>query len=371
MTFLGVICVSVLGVILTLGLWPFHVPKNDVAWLRNRNGLRFGEYGTVLSSRAFAVTNGQREGCVSIEIWLQPERMWDSHTFLTFYFPQNLFQLSFHQSQTDLALQTAVPDGEFRTKTVSFSVPDVFRKPGPVFITITSGSQGTVAYIDGVPAKRALQFRLSPKELSGRLILGDSPRDGDSWSGQLLGLAIYHRELTAPQVLDHYEAWTQRGRPEIASDERYVALYLLDERGGNVVHNKARAGPDLYIPEKYVVLDKAFLERPWTEFSRSTGYFSAVLKNIVGFIPLGFCFYVYLSAARYVKRPALATVISGTLVSLTIEILQAYLPTRESGTTDLFTNTFGTYIGVLLYRVVSPILSATLPWLSLVDSERR
>ena len=120
-----------------------------------------------------------------------------------------------------------------------------------------------------------------------------------------------------------------------------------------------------------MVLDQVFLERPWTEFSRSTGFFSAVLKNIVGFIPLGFCFYAYLSAARYIKRPALATVISGTLVSFTIEILQAYLPTRESGMTDLITNTFGTYIGVLLYAAVRPILSATLPWLSLVDSGRR
>ena len=361
--FLGVICIVVLGVILALGLWPFHVPKNDVAWLGNRNGLRFGEYGTVVSTGVFAPTNADSEGSGSLEIWLQPERIWDSHTLLTFYFPQNFSQLSLHQSQLDLALQTAVSDGEYRTRTVSFSVPDVFRKPGPVFITITSASQGTVVYINGVPVKRTLQFRLSPKELGGRLILGDSPRSGDSSSGQFLGLAIYHRELSAQQVVDHYEAWTQRERPEIAADECNVALYLFDEHRGNIVHNKASAGPDLYIPERYMVLDQTFLERPWTEFSRSTEYFGAVVKNIVGFIPLGFCFYAYLSAAPYVKRPALVTVILGTLVSLTIEILQAYLPTRESGMTDLITNTFGTYIGVLLYKAVSPILSAALSWL--------
>jgi VanZ family protein len=225
-----------------------------------------------------------------------------------------------------------------------------------------------VVYIDGVLAKRAPQYRLSPKELTGRLVLGDSPRRGDSWSGQLLGLAIYHRELTAPQVLEHYEAWTQRERPEIAGDERNIALYLFDERGGKVIHNKARSGANLYIPERYVVLDQVFLERPWREFSRSMSYLRGVLKNIVGFIPLGFCFYAYLSAARYVKRSALATVILGTLVSLTIEILQAYLPTRESGMTDLVTNTFGTYIGVLLYGAVRPNLAAKLPWFPSVDS---
>ena len=369
--FLGAISVAVLGVILTLGLWPFHVPKNGVAWLRNRNGLRFSRYGTVLSFGVLTMTSAQSEACGSLEIWLQPDRMWDSRTFLTFYVPKNPFQFSLHQSETDLALQTAIQDSEHHTDTVSVRVPDVFRKRGPVFITISSGGSGTVVYIDGVLAKRAPQYRLSPKELTGRLVLGDSPRRGDSWSGQLLGLAIYHRELTAPQVLEHYEAWTQRERPEIAGDERNIALYLFDERGGKVIHNKARSGADLYIPERYVVLDQVFLERPWRDFSRSMGYLRGFLKNIVGFIPLGFCFYAYLSAARYVKRSALATVILGTLVSLTIEILQAYLPTRESGMTDLVTNTFGTYIGVLLYRVVSPTLAATLPWLPLVDSPRR
>jgi glycopeptide antibiotics resistance protein len=133
-------------------------------------------------------------------------------------------------------------------------------------------------------------------------------------------------------------------------------LYLFDDRAGNIVHDRAGSGLNLEIPEKYAVLDQIALEPFWKEFSMSQSYWNSALKNIVGFVPFGFCFFACLSAHGF-KRPAWTTVILGTLVSLTIEVLQAYLPTRDSGTTDLFTNTLGTYFGVITYRVARPFLA--------------
>ena len=88
----------------------------------------------------------------------------------------------------------------------------------------------------------------------------------------------------------------------------------------------------------------------------SRSYWESVLKNIVGFIPLGFCFYAYFSLVRHYQRAGLTTVILGFAVSLTIEVLQAYLPTRDSGTTDLITNTLGTWLGIMVYH------AARAPW---------
>jgi len=357
---LDLACIAVLCTILTLGLWPFHAPANDVKWLEGHNGLALGKFGTVISSCAFETSRSQRsEPSASLEIWLQPRLIWDSGTFLSFCTPEDPFRFSLRQSQTVLQLQAEIPNDRNRKREVDLYAEDVFRKGDPQdafrkgaprFISITAGTNGLAIYTDGVLVRRVPRFRLPPNQLTGRMVLGDSAGQSDSWRGRLLGVAVYDRELTPPQLWKHYQTWTQAGRPEIQENEGNLALYLFDEHAGNMVHDHGISGVDLSIPENYVVLNQIFLEPFWTEFNMSGSYWRAVLKNIVGFIPLGFCFCARLAMARHVKRPALTAVLLGALVSVTIEVLQAYLPTRDSGMTDIITNTLGTWVGAIWSR---------------------
>jgi hypothetical protein len=356
---LALICLAVLCAILTLGLWPFHAPRNEVAWLENRNGVRLGSYGTMISSSALKTETAPHDAGDSLEVWLQPRQMSGGGTFLTLHASGNPLPLSLSQSLSDLELRAEKGHGGL----VHFYVGNVFHRSRPVFITITSGLQGTAVYVQGELASQARGFRLSANDLPRTVILGDSFGQSDPWSGQLFGVAVYHCDLSAPQVLRHYQTWTQQGRPQIAEGEHNAALYLFDEHTGNLVHNRAGAGANLYIPEKYTVLDQTLLEPVWREFGMSSSYWTNAVKNIVGFVPLGFFFYLYFSSVLRTKRVAILVVFSGFAVSLVIEVLQAYLPTRDSGTTDLITNTLGTWIGVASYRFLAPTLVRFFEWL--------
>jgi hypothetical protein len=359
---LAAACVAILCVILVLGLWPFHAPRNAVTWLQNGNGLQFGDYATVLSAGEFKSTAPQTETSRSIEIWIKSRSNEDWGMLLAFHTPGVPLQFSLLETEDGgLSLDGAVSAEQHRTRAARVYVADVFRPVKLVFITITSGTRGTQVYADGVLIGTASYFRPLGEDFAGRLIVGDSPGQNYYWPGQVRGVAIYDSQLTPQQVLQNYQAWKRTGQPELAAIENCIALYLFDEHSGRVVHNRVNPETDLYIPEKYVVLDQILLEPFWKEFNLSWGYWMEVLKNVAGFMPLGFCFYAYL--LHRIKRAALVTVILGGTVSLTIEALQAYLPTRDSGMTDIITNTLGTYLGVLSYRTLSAFLDRMVLWL--------
>ena len=343
---LGLICVSVLCCILVAGLAPFQRPRNAVTWLGNENGVRFGNYGTIWSSGTLEGAVAQDEPSCSLEIWLQPERTSGSHPLLSFYTPENPLQFWLQQFRANLGINRELPGDQHRV--VAIGIEGVFSQTKPVFITMASGTQKTSIYVNGSLAESFPQFRFG-ENCKGQLVLGTSPVRNERWSGLLLGLAIYRRELTPAQVLQHFETWTIHGRPELSASEDAMAIYLFNERAGDIVHNAVRPGIDLHIPKSYSLLHQKLLEPFWKEFKPRRAYGSDILINIAGFIPLGFFFCAYWSSVRPIRHAALSTVVLGFIVSLTIEILQSYIPTRGSGTTDLITNSFGTFLGVKLY----------------------
>jgi len=344
---LRAICGFVLLCILVAGLWPFHALRNDVSWLSHENGISLGKRGSMVSAGTFKPAGLQSNAPCSIELWLEPKQLGGSGTIFAFYQPESrAVPFALRQFRDVLLVQLPSPDGARDARKARVWVTRVFRRQEPVFVAITSGPSGTRMYADGALVGTFPSFRFSTRDLTGQLIIGNSPAITRNWSGQLRGLAIYNRELPASEISEQYEPARQEHQ-FVVQREGAVALYLFNEGNGSIVHNQADPATNLIIPERFFVLNKQFLERPWTEFHPGWNYWKDVGINIAGFIPLGFFFYAYFSSVRGSKRALTGTIALGFAISLTIEVLQAFLPTRDSGMTDLLTNTLGTALGAV------------------------
>jgi VanZ family protein len=350
----------VLGCILTAGLWPFHVERNGVSWLKDTSGLRFLSHGAAVSAAAFTPRRGPNDTGFSLELELTPEETVGKGTFLAFDSspdPRSPFKLS--QFGSGLAVQRywIGSQGEELGKVHRywFKVSRIFRKNQSVFVTITSNQNSTGLYLNGILAGTSPDPGITGRELAGRLVVGNSTFN-DSWKGEIARLAIYAKELTPSEVTSHFQYWTSNtyATPGLPAEASLLALYRFDERSGSIVHNQVDPATNLTIPERYFVLHQAFLRQdiypqskaPWMRWSS----WKDLGINVFGFVPVGFVVLAYFSEVRQMQRASLLVVLIGFLLSLTIEVSQSFLPNRDSGIADLITNTSGTVIGVLLYR---------------------
>lgn len=361
---LGLICLLILCVTLYAGLTPFRAPTNTVAWLPHLNGLQVGPFGTLRSVGVIpAPTSGN--AARSLEIWMQPRLAEDSSTFLALYDPTRRFQLLFDQSISDLKIEIASSSAWRRLRARRFYVDDAFRERKSTFWTITVDREGTAVFRDGVIARQTREFRISGREFSGVLVIGTAPLFNLTWQGVVRGLAIYDRALPPDRVEHHYQTWTKQSEPDVAAEDRCIALYLFDEGAGRVVHDRIGTGADLEIPAKYLLTNPTVLDPVWTAVSGSWGFWKDALINTFGFMPVGFFFCAWFSAHGRNRSALMATAL-GAILSLFIELVQVHLPTRDSSMSDVITNIVGSAAGaaacnLALIRLTRRRFSSPLP----------
>jgi len=350
----SLLCLAVLACIWTVGLWPFHAPENSVSWLKSEDGVRFGEHAAIVSATTFKAARKAAQDGVSLEIWLKPDQI--KGAILAFDSspdPQSPFLL--RQSGARLILQRYVMDSQQRVSHPMFVVENAFKKDKRSFLTITSNKNGVRCYVNGVLAQETSDPGITKQELSGPLVVGNSTWD-DRWLGILAGLAIYDRQLGDSEVKTHYETWTRGQGASLAGDESLTALYTFGDRQGNSVRNLVDATTPLTIPARCFVIHKAFLRSVANDFRNmrdSANHWSilrSVLINVIGFMPVGFVLFAFFTSVKPSKHAALIVIFLGFLLSFSVEALQWFLPNRDSGMNDLFTNTSGAALGVLVYR---------------------
>lgn len=360
----GLISVAMAVVLVTVGLWPFDFrPPDRVSWLENRAGLSFRPNGIVYAPEAADWSGGglpENPAAFTLELWLEPGRVpaTDLFDILTIDDGVNAPGMVLFQWHTDLALR--VRDRASRRGFREVGPSSFLAEQAPRFVTMVVDAAGTTFFANGARLESYPGFTVPNSELHGRLLLGDAAAGKHPWSGNLFGLAFYHRALAASEVADHYTLWTNQQAGQLAAEPTLAALYRFDEGHGPWVNDLSTNRYRLLIPERYEVLRKRVLELPWGPDPIGLSELDDIAINILGFLPFGFI--VYFCRRRITPdergRAVVWAVCLGATVSLVIELIQVWLPDRTSSATDLFCNTLGAFLGAVLAKKMQ---SRTIP----------
>jgi VanZ family protein len=257
------------------------------------------------------------------------------------------------QQYLDELLVQRIVNARPRQRVEVLEIEKVFQAAEIVLITLTSGPTGSAVYINGRKVKDVSQQRLAAEDLAGPLVIGTSPTHSSPWQGELLGMALYNQQLGDEEVAQGYLQWKAAGAPDERATASLVSLYRFDERAGRASQDVIGNGPALNIPARYVLPNKPILARPPLREMRRLHFWADVAVNIGGFMPLGFFLCVYFSLAS-VRNPVIVAIAGGLLLSFTIELLQIWLPLRDSDATDIVTNFTGTAIGAAFFLSLRP-----------------
>jgi len=337
--------------------------SNEVAWIEARPGLRFGSYGIAYGNAATTTAGDTTpdQQPLSIEMALKPQATNDGHfkLLLVLHGDDDNSQLVIGQWKSWLVVMHG-DDYAHKRHRARISV-NALQKPEERFLAVTSGQGGTRLFLDGKLIRRSadLHLHIPIGNERTRLVLGNSVYGRHPWAGEIYGLAYFDRQLTGQAIKAHYRKWEAERTFAFARTENALGLYLFDEGRGARVVDHTPGGNDLHLPSRMAILTKEFLAAPLSGEEFNLSLFQDMVINLTGFFPMGFLLSALLGywQQRPFRKRLLSVMLVCGAISLTIELAQAWIPSRSSQMLDLILNTLGGGIGVAchgLYRRLLP-----------------
>ncbi len=208
-------------------------------------------------------------------------------------------------------------------------------------IAVRSDGDSLTIFVDGTPVKTrpGVSFSLlTDKQRPAWMILGNSPSGEASWRGDLLSLSLFSKALSPGDIA--------------SGVTEPIVRYRFSEGSGTICRESVDPRYNLVMPPIFRAPVKGILVPPWKIQNYNRSFWNDMFVNILGFIPFGFAASGWIWKGEKRIRPAaiVRVILLGAGVSLLIELVQVYLPTRDSSLTDVINNTLGAIIGVWLFR---------------------
>ncbi len=330
--------------------------SNNVDWIKDQPGIRFRQYGIAFTKPSFqfvqkdiSAPNG-----FSLEIAIKPASKYETgfNFIMALHSGKDRNQLLMGQWKSWIILMNG-DDYDNKRKTKRIAVDTASTTPTARYITITSGESGTKVYFDGqlIRAKNDLILKI-PNGGQTRLLIGNSVYGKHTWEGEVYGLSFYKYELTSHDAAHNFKEWSKRRHFSFAQKSKAILLYYFDEKKGERAIDHSGGNLHLEIPPKMQILEREILSPIWKDWKLKGAFIQDMIINLAGFIPLGFTLIATLMklGGIFKKKSVLITFVLCFVVSLMIEIIQAWIPSRSSQMLDLVLNSIGALIGMIIFR---------------------
>jgi hypothetical protein len=326
--------------------------RNDATWLQQGGGIALGPIGIAYSRDSIKwIDLKPGDSGTTIELALCPKKdktngiteivgIWDNAM------PQPLM-ISQWKSYLMISVRTSKSPARDR----EFDVDSALICGEKKLIQIVSTRSETTIFVNGVRKYHSLKTSgIIGPDLYGRLILGSSTIGDHQWSGEIYGIAMYRKAFSPGESALRFREWDSTGRTVLPPPVRAAHFFAFNEKNGVVAQDHIVPDIKLQIPQRFHIIKKQVLVGPWDDFRWNRSYFADIAVNLFGLMPLGFFLSLFFTNVAKVNsriKNSFLTIAICFFVSLCIELIQVYIPTRCSQLSDLLCNTIGGGLGGL------------------------
>lgn len=207
-------------------------------------------------------------------------------------------------------------------------------------ISVQINSNRGELYLNGVSVSKKNESIYFPAESEHSLLLiGNSPDGFQGWAGKVNSMEFIEHSGTVTNSIDEPIQHRFTFNPSLTN-----LGFRSDSNTSQTELEIAKVG---WFPQRKVLAQSSIsslIEHNTTD----------VIVNLLGFFPLGFCIAAVLSAYRGLRHLKLFTtaILLGTLVSLSIELLQVFIVGRHSNLHDVLLNGLGAAVGSLIFLLL-------------------
>ncbi len=347
----AILTITMVLIALFFGLRPHAwFVDNDARWLPNHDGLQFMGNGIAYVRDLRPDMTESHPDAFTIELVATPGtvQIRGFSPLLVLSDGSDDRQLAVWQYLGSLIVMNG-DDYDYRQRRPRVVARDVFSAGQVRMVTITSCDRGTRLYMDGVLAAAKESWRLTIPRNSQplHLVLGNSLYAKHGWYGRLHGLALFTEAIGAEEIEHRYDQWAGSNDFSRIHGSMPQPVYSFGKLSGQTIGDETGGERRLELPRHLKVLKRSFLSVPGRKEAWNRNLFGDMLINVIGFIPLGLVFRRFLSRTSRMGNSTIfwMVVLACLMLSLAIEIVQAWIPGRTSSLTDLVLNTTGGMLG--------------------------